>query len=72
MPHADEPYRAAGREFIALLKTLGWVSIVEKASIDEAYLLYRGAQQNGAAPGAQLAQQLATEVRARSEPPVLV
>ena len=62
------PYRAAGREMIALLKTLEWASVVEKASIDEAYLLYSG-QMHAGSLGAANGPQLAAEVRAKSESP---
>lgn len=58
-----EPYRQAGRQLLRLLQGLAWASVVEKGSIDEAYLLYTGGPGQSDNLTATTASQLGESIR---------
>lgn len=66
-----KPYRAASARLLHLLKSLTWAAVVEKASIDEAFILLAPAGPDAAAAGdeapgilPQVAMRRAHEVQA--------
>ena len=58
-----EPYRQAGKEVLRLLQRFPWASVVEKGSIDEAYLLFTGGPGQTSGLSSAAAAHLAESVR---------
>ncbi|KAK9798496.1 hypothetical protein WJX73_001735 [Symbiochloris irregularis] len=60
-----EPYRQAGREVLQLLQRNAWASVVEKGSIDEAYLLFTGGPALRVDLSPEAARQMAQSLRSQ-------